>query len=200
MHWANRIAQAIADRQFKRGNISRENIPIITFGYVVLFDIITALLTVTVTGAVLGCTWQAIFYGIAFIPLRIYAGGFHFENTFVCLSVSTVIDVTAVVVIANASSIPLTALLVCLFPAVAVIWLLSPIETPNKPLDEMERKVYGRRSKIISGLYFIVAVFLYFVGASSFAAAICTATTYVALLVLVGNAKNNLSSRKTKNK
>lgn len=184
------MAQAIADRQFKRGNTSEEYLLIIAFGYVVLIDTITALLTVTVAGAVFDCIGPAVVYGIVFIPLRIHAGGFHFGNAFVCLIFSTIVDVAAVFLIANAQMVPVIIQAVLFIAAAVIIGLLAPIETPGKPLDAVERKVYGRRTKIIVSAYFFVSIALYIIGALAYLIAIGVAAVYVASLIVAGFVAN----------
>ncbi|KAB3530566.1 accessory gene regulator ArgB-like protein [Alkaliphilus serpentinus] len=99
--------------------------------------------------AAAGFTKELIVYMIAFSTLRIQAGGIHADSIILCLSVTAL---TAYTAIKLSSIIPieisLLFVMVCLMISGIFIYLYSPKDTPNKPLDNEERVVYRRRSLI----------------------------------------------------
>ena len=57
----------------------------------------------------------------------------------------------------------LLGLLLC---AVLTLWLLAPIGTENKPLDDIEHRIYQKRTRIIVLVETILAVFTLYEGIS----------------------------------
>ena len=87
---------------------------------------------------------------LSFIPLRSYAGGHHADNYTICTLLSTLI-LLGVCVMAKLipAGIILTGSLISGAVCGFLIFLLAPVEDRNKPLDQAERRRYGRRSKVI---------------------------------------------------
>lgn len=81
-------------------------------------------------------------------PLRKNAGGFHASTRMRCmlLSVGMLIVTFACLIRYNW---PRTVYIFITAVSFLVILFLAPVENPNKRLDNAERKVYGRRTRII---------------------------------------------------
>lgn len=113
-------------------------------GIMILLNMITAL----VIGLIFHCLFYVMIFSAAFIPLRTYSGGFHAKTSLMCyvLSVLTlVVFCTLIKVLCFQNIVWIIISIVCSI----IILKLSPIETKNKPLDEIEVKVYRKRAHLI---------------------------------------------------
>lgn len=85
---------------------------------------------------------------IEFILLRSYAGGYHAKSQFKCLILSSIMQIIAIFLI-SIISIDKVILIISIIIFSFIIGHLSPIESDNKPLDEIERKTYKKKAIII---------------------------------------------------
>lgn len=113
-------------------------------GLSILLNIVTTL----GIGLLFGCTPQLVVFMVAYIPLRSYAGGYHARTPLRCYVISIIM---LIVVSMCLKCIELnhwyywTLVVVSFF----FIIFLSPIADKNKPLDEIEVKVYRKRAIFI---------------------------------------------------
>ena len=94
--------------------------------------------------------------------------------------------------------IPFNSYISCILLAIAgiVIWKLTPVETENNPLDEMEKTVYRKRTQIvliIEIIVFFVAIFFMKIWVSE---TIALGVFTECLMLLVGAVKNHYSNDK----
>ena len=97
----------------------------------------------------------AMFLGILLIVfvfmykfIRKYTGGFHCETALTCyLSSSTM----CICVLLAIKYLPynLGVYIVATVLSIGVLFAISPIEAINKPLEEIEVKVFGKRARIV---------------------------------------------------
>jgi accessory gene regulator B len=104
---------------------------------------------------------EIVLFLVAFIPLRIYAGGYHAENELSCYILSTVTCVAAVLAIKYFPFDFLVYTSIVMISAV-VIFEISPVSAVNKPLDKKEKEVFGLRAKrivLIEGVLYCAFIF-----------------------------------------
>ena len=73
-----------------------------------------------------------------------------------------------------------------------VIVLLSPVETSNKPLDDIEKIVYRKRTLIMLGLEDVMAVLLFVMGMREIVLCIIIAEFTLGLSLTVGKLSSNI--------
>ena len=100
-------------------------------------------------GILFRMTWESIVFTVAYIPLRHYAGGFHAKTPIRCYFFSIAIITAALLAMRY---IPWTNLIcgITLLLSMICIILFSPVETSNKPLDDIEKNVYRKRSYYVA--------------------------------------------------
>lgn len=142
-----------------------EDREIYLFGLQQVFIILLNLVTAMAVGFIFDAIWHVIVFMVAFIPLRKFAGGYHASSHFRCYVLSNVIVVG--VALFSQSSLFFQLGLVSNIVAVGllcvlaiVIMLLSPVGTINKPLDDLEMMVYGRKARFVCVIELFVAVVL----------------------------------------
>ena len=76
-----------------------------------------------------------------------------------------------------------------MFIGSVTIVLLTPVGTPNKPLDDMEKKVFRKRSLIILAIIWLFAVVMYFIKFNNVMIPVALAVINTAILLIAGKLK-----------
>lgn len=93
--------------------------------------------------------------------LRQYTGGFHCSTAELCLVVSVLIYLVAILLyLFDIDSIEI-ALAICALLSIIVIFVFSPRESQNRPLECEEKKKYRTLSVIIAAITAIIAAVSY---------------------------------------
>lgn len=113
-----------------------------------MLNMLLNIVTFFVIGLVFNKIVETIIFTFAYIPLRSYAGGFHASTPFRCWIISAImlISVFSFMILVNPNVYVYDTMGLS---AVFLIILLSPVEDKNKPLDDIEIKVYKKRTIII---------------------------------------------------
>lgn len=127
--------------------IQEEDKELYLFGIQQGFALAIDILTFFLIGLCLGMFWQALVYLASFMPIRVNAGGYHARTRGRCYVYSCIMNTIALLII-KISSGYIMAYMVLSVAACVVVWFLAPVEDENKPLDEMEEKVYRHRAHI----------------------------------------------------
>ncbi|NYB75002.1 accessory gene regulator B family protein [Sedimentibacter hydroxybenzoicus DSM 7310] len=146
--------------------ISSEDREIYAYGLRQGFILFINILTTLLIGFVFNKTTETIVFLAAYIPLRIYTGGYHARTQIGCYVFSIVMIISVLLAI---EFIPWTNFICITISIVSalIIYILSPVEDMNKPLDAAEVKVYGKKARIILGLELGVLVLLMTFGMKS---------------------------------
>lgn len=154
-------------------------------GILTVINILTAVLI----GLLLGMVWQTVVFLIAYTPIRTNAGGYHAGTPFMCYLLSIPMMLA---VLSGIKFIPWNGYLVLIVIICAgiAVFLLAPVEDMNKPLDQLEVKVYKKRSRIILTILSIVAVILWFAGIKQSSLSIVMALGMIAIMLVFGVIKN----------
>ncbi|HAU84101.1 MAG TPA: hypothetical protein DCW90_00790 [Lachnospiraceae bacterium] len=141
-----KIVDRLVVKLINDGAIEEEDREIYEYGFhhgiITLINIICTI----VIGIAMKMFWEVIIFMAAYIPLRTNAGGFHAKTQLRCFFYSNflVVIILAFSRILAGSSILLVILSIA---AAAIIIPLAPVEDQNKPLDEKEVLVYGRKAR-----------------------------------------------------
>ena len=131
-----------------KGEGSDEN-ELYIFGVNQFLNMLLNILTALFIGILFGETLQIVLFMLAYIPLRSYAGGWHSRTPLRCYIFSVIMLIAVSVSMKNLSGAEWIYYFI-LAAAVLVVLILAPVEDRNKPLDEIEHKVYKRRTVIIT--------------------------------------------------
>ena len=165
-----RLSEKFAEKLVSAGIISEADTDVYVYGFfqavMLLFNVVTTLL--------LGITFQllipCILLNLAYIPIRISAGGHHADSPLKCYIHSTIM--IAVLLISS-----------------VVIWIFAPLETENNPLDEVEQHVYRKRTRIILVIEIVIVLLCLIFSKDQTAATIVLGLFTEALMLLVGIAE-----------
>ncbi len=179
----------IIDGLIRNDVIKNEDRDIYLFGINQMFIISLNILTTLLIGMVFNVVFEMIIFSISYIALRSYAGGYHARNNLNCYIVSVLILLSAVGLI-KSDFWDLTNIIICLFVSSIVIVRLAPIADINKPLDDVEKVVFKKKT------LFILKMLIFFTGVSwlfSMKPSICAtiAILTVAIMLIVSFVANN---------
>jgi accessory gene regulator B len=117
-------------------------------------------ITVLAIGFAYDMLFYVLVYIIAYIPLRSYAGGFHAQTHMRCYSYSVII-LNTVLLIIKFLFISTSIYHIITLISILIIFLLSPVEDINKPLDKVEYITYRKKVRMIlffeTVIYFITS-------------------------------------------
>ena len=184
-----KICLKLCDHFIETGIIAPENKELYCYGMhqgtVILFNLLTALLI----GVMLDSVPEVILYFAAYIPLRIYAGGYHAQTPRRCYFFSVIL-ITAILLAIRFFS---TSQRICCFGMVTafiLIIILAPIEDKNKPFTEKEQIFFKKqtiRLLFTETAIFTTALYLKY---TSMTTCIFMAFATVTVMLILGRIKN----------
>ena len=127
------------------------------------------LLTIII-GICMGRLVESLLIIIPFMCIRKYSGGYHAKTMLICFIESCGLLILCIYLV---SYVKCSMLLhVILATSMAVLWILSPIDSENRRLDLDEQKKYRTVARIIVTLFILVYLILYFVHKDVYAVSI----------------------------
>lgn len=159
----NNLSTRITNKLLAEGNIAENERELYIYGLFMLLSHLMYLVFVIVFGLIFKCFLESIIFYIAFQFIRRYAGGYHAKTEIRCEILSTLSILCCIVLIklSKMYDIRITLLIISLVFAV-LIFVLCPLDTPEKPLNDKEYKYFRKISWIIL-LLIIVAIIVSFI-------------------------------------
>lgn len=155
-----KLSEKFSQQLINSGIISEEDYDIYTYGFFQLIMMILNISTSLALGIVFKLLIPCILLNIAFIPLRINAGGYHADSPVRCYVNSTAI-IALLLAIIKWVSFPIFVPVIMVIVSSILIWFFAPVDTADNPCNEIEKVVYGKRIKItliIETIVFAVCV------------------------------------------
>lgn len=184
-----RISKTLTQTLVELNTIKEEEREIYRYGIQQGLIIILNLITIMAIGALFRMLWQAIVFIIAFIPLRIYAGGYHAKTYIHCYVFSIILMSTMLLVMRCSELSNLTCGLLSVISSLFII-ILSPVEDSNKPLDARERQVYRKRIYWITILELFCAVLSWLLHCYSLLKCMSFTLVVMCFILILGLIKN----------
>ncbi len=183
-----RLSEKFAGKLVSAGIISEADTDVYMYGFfqavMLLFNVVTTLLLGIIFQLLIPC----ILLNLAYIPIRINAGGHHADSPFNCYIHSTIMIVVLLSIIKWIPIHPIVSTALFMISSI-VIWITAPVETENNPLDEVEQHVYRKRTKIILIIEIVIILLCLIVSKDQIAATIVLGLFTEALMLLVGIAE-----------
>ncbi|MEA5083161.1 MAG: accessory gene regulator B family protein [Lachnospiraceae bacterium] len=180
--------EAIGLKLIEKELIEQDEKEIYIFGLQQGFYFVLNIITAITIGIFMGKAREIIIYILMFIPLRMFAGGYHANSYCSCYIISSVITFF---------TLKMTTIMEHSFywlsigsVSILIIWLLSPIEDKNKPLEKEENKKYQKITRSILLFEITVAVAMWMLKFYNAYFTIVSIFVVLALLLIVGWCKN----------
>lgn len=183
-----RLSKRIA-KHYCKGESSDEN-ELYVFGINQCLNMLLNILSALFIGILFGNVFQILLFMLAYIPLRSYAGGWHSRTPLRCYIFSVIM---LIVVSVGMKYLSLTEWVyyAVLFVAVLIVIILSPVEDRNKPLDEIEHKVYKKRAVIIAAIELLISGLFKLAGLDSLFVAVVYSFAILGFMLVAGKIKNS---------
>lgn len=190
-------SERIAKKLVQNNTILSENKPVYQYGIQQGFTIGLNLLTTFVIGLVFKMIVESFLFLAVYIPLRSFAGGVHAKTANRCYVYSTIMIIAELLVI---KFFPFGIFIgSCLnFISGTIIFLLAPVETTNKKLDELEKQVYKKRARIILIVELIIQFLIALTSWNNIMMCFSLAFVSLSLVMLAGIIKNNHNNKQNK--
>lgn len=155
----NKLSQIVVKILIHSNVILENERELYEYGVFILLSNILFISVTVVLGSVFGLLSQSLVFFITFIVIRQYAGGYHASTELQC-EIFTTLCILASIIIMNLISGNLSFAIILVLSAFSsvFIFVFAPIDTDEKTLDEVELKIFCKRTKLI--LIIIVAIII----------------------------------------
>ena len=179
------LSDKFAEELINFGIIDSENRELYSYGIHAVFGALLNIITAIFIGFLFGMIMQSVIFMAAYIPIRIFSGGYHAHTQVQCYLLSVILIVGSLLLMRY---IPWTLqiLLFSSFFSGMIVFFLSPIPDSNKPLNEMELVIYRKYARIILGMELILEILMLILGLNWIAACIVLALLSDGLLMIIG--------------
>lgn len=190
----NYITDSIVQFMLKHGIIEAEDAEIYQFGFNQLIFISINLITTVIIGIVFSMLFESIIFLVSYMVVRVYAGGYHAKTQFRCYIISSLFIVLALIGVkyiiwegfANIIAITIAAI---------IIFKLSPVETKNKPLDEIETKIYKTKSRQRLVVIYVLSIMAKLLAYDAIFKSISMAIIILSFVLLIGQQINRYEKK-----
>lgn len=189
------ITEKIVSNMEKQHMIQTDRRNIYKYGINQMLNMFLNIFTFLVIGLFFHMTAETVIFTAAYIPLRIYAGGFHAKTPFNCWIISALMLISVLVTMKYAD-ISLFIYDVFAIISAVVILILSPVEDRNKPLDEVEKKIYKKRGLLVFAVELLLQVVLRFFQENTVSICIEMVWLELSIMLIAGKAKNSIIIKK----
>ncbi|WFR59865.1 accessory gene regulator B family protein [Anaerocolumna sp. AGMB13025] len=144
-----KASKSLANKLVKKNIIAKEDFEVYQFGMETFLMKAFHIISYLVIGAVFFRLPELLVFLAAFIPLRESSGGYHAGTALKCyvMSCATVISFLCFLVFLPDSMMEYS--LVLALAASLFLFLIVPVETGNKPLEDAERTYYKSKAGFI---------------------------------------------------
>lgn len=153
------LSKKVVKKLIASGNITSSERELYEYGIFILMSNILYIVVTAILGLAFGLFYQSLLFFIVFMVIRQYAGGYHASTELRC-EIFTTLCILASIIIMRLISGNLSFVVVLGLTAFlsVLIFVFAPIDTDEKTLDEVELKIFCKRTKLI--LIIIVAVII----------------------------------------
>ena len=186
----NKLSALLTDKLLAKGSITEDERELYIYGFFMLLSYIMYFVLACIFGILFKCFIESIIFYIAFQFIRRYAGGYHAATETRCeiLSILTIIASIGIIKLSKIYDFKTTLLIITLI-SVVIIFILCPLDTPEKPLTEKEFKYFRKISWIILLVISIAIIVSYFFKFDLLFAPCCISLILESILIIAGKIK-----------
>lgn len=196
MEFFDMLSRRIGDSLVRSDVVKAEDAEIYIYGINQILVSVVNVLSALIIGLIFGVFFEIAVLMAAYIPLRSFAGGFHAKTPLRCY-IFSIIMLIVVSIGLKYLSIAAWAYYAVLAVSFVIVLVLSPIEDRNKPLDELEYKVYKRRAVIIAAIELLISGLLKLAGLNSLFIAVVYSFAALDFMLVLGMVKNHRDKDKS---
>lgn len=177
--------QSIIERQIQNKKISASEAEIYQYGYRLLIEKICVFILTIGIGIMFHAWWEVFLFCIAFIPLRVYSGGYHTKKSISCMLLSVTVLISNVFLVQGFASLDMGKYLVTLeLPFFILLNYFSPIETVSRKIEVNEKKFFHKMVFFIYVIEILAEILFILFGYDKFMLSFLVAHGFNAITVL----------------
>lgn len=158
----SKLSERLTKKLLKNSNTSEEERELYIYGFFMLLSHLMYFILASFFGLIFGCFIESAVFYIAFQFIRRYAGGYHASTEMRCEIMSALSILLCIAAIRAAKTINMqTPLLVITALSALSIFILCPLDTPEKPLSDKELKYFRKISRLILSVISAAVVISY---------------------------------------
>lgn len=186
----NNLSTHIIDKLISKGNITEDERELYIYGLFISISHLMYLILAIVFGLIFKCFLESVIFYIVFQFIRMYAGGYHAATETRCEILSTLSIIASIGIIKLSKIYDFkTTLLIITLISMVIIFILCPLDTPEKPLTEKEFKYFRKISWIILLVISIAIIVSYFFKFDLLFAPCCISLILESILIIAGKIK-----------
>lgn len=188
----NHLSRKITDRLEENGTILKSNRELYEYGLRQMMLSFVNIGTTFLIGIAMSMILEAVIFTCTYIPLRIFAGGYHAKTPQRCWAISAIMLIFNLLVIRWFTYWVDWSLVLSLFAFIGII-ILSPVDNCIKPLDEIETKRYGLTSRIILFFELLVLIISFIFDFHNISFCIEMVWISLCIMLIIGMIKNKFT-------
>lgn len=154
-----------------------------------ILDTVFNIATFLIIGILFKMPIETIIFTLGYIPLRIYAGGYHAKTPFRCWGLSNIILAVSLVIVQNAKKCYIVFGVLSLI-AIVVLIVFMPVEDLHKPLDQNDRKKYKKRGVAILVIEICISVVFILLHHNKISLVLSSVWVLLSVMLVLGVIKN----------
>lgn len=197
----NNLSVRLTDRLLAKGSITEDERELYIYGFFMLLSQLVYFLLACIVGLLFQCFFESVIFYIAFQFIRRYAGGYHAKTEMRCeiLSSLSIIGSIGIIELLDMYDFQIVLLSITLFSA-GCIFVLCPLDTPEKPLSNKELKYFRKISWLILFIIATLIVVSYIFEWSYIFSPCCMSLILESILIIAGKIKQISNIKKMKSK
>jgi accessory gene regulator B len=156
-----------------------------------ILDTVFNIVTFLIIGFLFKMPIETIIFTLGYIPLRIYAGGYHAKTPFRCWCLSNIILAVSLVIVQNVEKCYIAFGILSLI-AIVVLIVFMPVEDLHKPLDQNDRKKYKKRGVAILAIEICISFVFTLLHHNKISLVLSSVWVLLSVMLILGVIKNAL--------
>ncbi len=192
----SKMSVKITETLESKGIIQESGKEICAYGIRQILSSLLNIVTMLLIGIAMNMLLQAVIFTLAYIPVRIFAGGFHASTPQRCWAVSAIMQIIVLGILKYISESHYELLTITSLIASIIIALLSPVEDMNKPLDKKEKYVYHIKTIfLITTEITSLVIIMYFFNIGMITLTIGMVWIALCVMIIIGKIKNGIINK-----
>lgn len=197
----NKISSKIVEILIKHSLVENEDKELYLYGFFILLSQILYFIIVITIGILFNVIFESIIFYITFQFIRRYAGGYHAKTETRCEILSTLSILCCIVLIKLSKMYDIRIVLLSVSLVFAVlIFILCPLDTPERPLNDKEYKYFRKISWMILSLIIIAIIVSFYFKFNVVFAPCCASLILEGVLIGTGQIKKAYSKKRANSK
>lgn len=184
------LSKKVVKKLIASGNISSSERELYEYGIFILMSNILYIVDTAILGLAFGLFYQSLLFFIVFMVIRQYAGGYHASTELRCEIFTNLCILASIIIMRLISEDFSFAIILVLSSFSAVfIFVFAPIDTDEKALDEIELKIFCKRTKLVLVVIVAIIIVSLCLQLKSFCIPCCMSLILEGVLLIAGKAK-----------